>query len=182
VSADRFDLGEHLAALSRGPIVFDALLRGTPPAWHETNEGPETWSAREVVGHLVHAEETNWIIRARIILEEEGRPFEPFDRFAHLVRFRDRSMPDLLDLFAARREESLATLRAWKLTDEALSRRGAHPELGPVTLGQLISTWVVHDLGHLAQACRTLARHDAGAVGPWHRYLSILRGYPTTSA
>lgn len=170
-----FDLPQTLDLLERTPAVLDSLLRGTSPAWHAVDEGPDTWSAFDVVGHLVHGEETDWVPRARIILEHgEARPFEPFDRFAQLTRFAGWSLDDLLDRFAELRHESLETVRGWRLTEEQLALPGRHPELGPVTLRQLLATWAVHDLNHLAQISRVMAKRYAEEVGPWRAYLSIL--------
>jgi len=169
-------LAETFEILERTPAVLDRLLRGSSPAWHRTNEGPETWSAFDVVGHLIHGEETNWVPRARMILEHgEGRAFEPFDRFAMFTRFGDRPLDDLLDRFAEARQASLETMRGWGLTDEQLSLRGRHPELGAVTLGQLLATWAVHDLDHLGQIARVMAKRYGEEVGPWRQYLGILR-------
>lgn len=166
---------EALEVLERTPAVLDRLLRGIGAAWHRADEGPETWSAFDVVGHLVHGEETDWIPRARIILEHgEDRPFEPFDRFAQLTRFGGWTLDRLLDRFAELRESNLETLRSWRLTGEQLSLRGRHPELGAVTLGQLLATWAVHDLNHLGQISRVMAGRYMGEVGPWRAYLSIL--------
>lgn len=170
-----FSLAEAVEVLERTPAVLDSLLRGIGPAWHGADEGPDTWSPREVVGHLVHGEESDWIPRARIILEHgEGRPFEPFDRLAHLERFGDRSLDDLLDLFSRLRRESLETLRGWDLSERELSLRGRHPAFGTVTLAQLLATWTVHDLGHLRQIVRVMASRYVEEVGPWREYLSIL--------
>lgn len=170
-----FTLTDTLDLLERTPSVLDALLRGTSLAWHRADEGPGTWSPFDVVGHLVHGEETDWVPRARVILEHgEDRPFAPFDRFAHLERFRDRSLDDLLDRFAERRRSSLATVRGWNLTDEQLALRGRHPAFGPVTLRQLLATWAVHDLGHVRQIARGMAKRYADEVGPWTAYLTIL--------
>jgi hypothetical protein len=171
----RFDLDETLDVLQRAPAVLDALLGGIGEAWHSTDEGPETWSAFHVVGHLIHGEETDWVPRARIILENgESRPFEPFDRFAQLERFRGWSLDGLLERFATLRAANLDEVRSWNLTDQELSLRGRHPELGAVTLRQLLATWAVHDLNHLGQIARVVAKTYAGEVGPWENYLSIL--------
>lgn len=169
------DLGQALQVLERTPAVLDRLLRGTGPSWHRADEGPETWSAFDVVGHLIHGEETDWIPRARVILEDgEERPFEPFDRFAQLTRFGGWTLDRLLDRFAELRASNLETLRRWRLTDEHLALRGRHPELGAVTLGQLLATWAVHDLNHLGQISRVMAKRYADEVGAWRAYLSIL--------
>lgn len=170
-----YTLAETLDVLDRTPTVLDSLLRGTSPSWHKVNEGPETWSAFDVVGHLIHCEETDWVARARIILEHgEGRAFDPFDRFAQLRRFVDWSLDDLLDRFGEVRRSSLDTVRGWRLTDEQLSLRGRHPELGTVTLQQLLSTWAVHDLNHIGQISRVMAKRYTEEVGAWRVYLSVL--------
>lgn len=170
-----FDLSETLDILGRTPVVVDTLLRGTSGSWHAVNEGPGTWSAFDVVGHLIHGEETDWVPRARIILEHgEDRPFEPFDRFAQLNRFAGWSLDDLLDRFAELRRSNLETVRNWRLTEDRLALPGRHPELGPVSLRQLLATWAVHDLNHIAQIARVLATRYAEDVGPWRAYLSIL--------
>lgn len=169
------DLGEAIQILERTPAVLDRLLRGTNPAWHRADEGPETWSAFDVVGHLIHGEETDWIPRARIILEHgEERSFEPFDRFAQLTRFADGTLGGLLDRFGELRQSNLEILGSWRLTNEQLALRGRHPELGAVTLGQLLATWAVHDLNHLGQISRVMAGRYAEEVGAWRAYLSIL--------
>ncbi len=170
-----FTLPESLDLLERTPPVLDALLRGTSASWHGINEGPETWSAFDVVGHLIHGEETDWVARARIILEEgEARAFDPFDRFAQFAKYGAWSLDDLLDRFAALRAENLQTVRDWALTEEQFALRGRHPELGPCTLRQLLATWAVHDLNHLAQIARVMAKRYTDDVGPWRAYLSIL--------
>lgn len=170
-----FDLTETLDVLERTPSVVGSLLRGTSPAWHAVNEGPETWSAFDVVGHLVYGEETDWVPRARIILEQgEARPFEPFDRFAQLTGFAGWSLERLLDRFAELRQANLETVRGWRLTDAQLALRGRHPELGPVSLRELLATWAVHDLNHVAQIVRVMAKGYGDDVGAWRAYLSIL--------
>lgn len=171
-----FSLDDTLDRLQRTPAALDGLLRGGSDSWNRVDEGPGTWSAFDVVGHLIHAEETNWIPRARLILESgDSRPLGPFDRFAHLERFGGCSLDDLLDRFAGLRAESLRTVRGWELGEERLHLRGRHPELGTVTLRELLATWAVHDLDHIAQVVRVMARRYAGEVGAWREYLSILR-------
>jgi len=170
-----FDLPETLDILARTPAVVGTLLRGTSASWHDINEGPDTWSAFDVVGHLVHGEETDWVPRARIILEHgEDRPFEPFDRFAQLTRFDGWSLDRLLDRFAELRQANLEIVSGWQLTDAQLALPGRHPELGSVTLRQLLATWAVHDLNHIAQIARVMARRHTQDVGAWRAYLSIL--------
>lgn len=170
-----FDLLETLDILGRTPTVAGTLLRGTSGSWHAVNEGPGTWSAFDVVGHLIHGEETDWVPRARIILEHgEDRPFEPFDRFAQLSRFTGWSLDNLLDRFAELRLGNLEIVRSWHLTDAQLALSGRHPELGPVSLRQLLATWAVHDLNHIAQIARVMAKRYTEDVGAWRVYLSIL--------
>jgi len=169
------DLEEALDVLRRTPVVLDALLRGTSPSWHEANEGPDTWSPAVVVGHLIHADETDWMPRARMILERGEGTFEPFDRFGQFTRFAGWSLDRLLDRFAEVRAESLETVEGWRLTEDQLALPGRHPELGPVSLRQLIATWVVHDLSHLAQISRVMAKQYKEEVGVWSAYLSILQ-------
>lgn len=171
----RYHLERALEILERTPRVLDEMLRGLDPAWTEANEGPDTWSPTFVVGHLLHGEEADWIPRARWILDHgESRPFEPFDRTAMLQRYAGWPVEKLLDRFAELRAESLETLRGLRLTDAKLDLPGAHPDFGRVTLRQLLATWVVHDLGHLVQVARTLARQYDEAAGPWRAYLSVL--------
>ena len=170
------DLGETTALLARTPAALNALLRDLPEAWTSTNEGAGTWSAFDIVAHLIHAERADWIPRARIILESgEGRTFEPFERGGHVRESQGRSLPQLLDEFARVRSENLNHLRAMNLQPEDLDRRGSHPALGTVTLSALLATWVVHDLTHLHQISRVLAHQYRETVGPWSRYLGVLQ-------
>jgi len=169
------ELDRGTASLARTPKVLDALLRGLDERGARRSEGGETWSPFDVVGHLIHGEETDWIPRARIVLEHgEARPFDPYDRFAQMAQPKAATLDAELDLFAARREESLAALAALDLRDADLARTGTHPALGIVTLGQLLSTWVVHDLVHLRQVARLLALEQRGEVGAWVAYLPLL--------
>jgi hypothetical protein len=171
----QFQLTHGLGVLERTPATFRALLGGLPEAWTAPNEGPDTFSAFDNVGHLVHGERADWIPRARIILAQgPDRRFEPYDRFAQYRESRGKTMADLLDEFARLRAENLATLRGWRLTDRELALEGEHPTLGPVTLRQLLATWVAHDLGHIAQTTRVLAKQYREAVGPWRQYLPVL--------
>ena len=172
-----FSLEEAIAILERTPATLDALLRGLPDTWIAGNEGEETWSPFDVVGHLIHGERTDWIPRARIILQEgERRAFDKFDRLAQFAVSKNRPLSALLDEFASLRRENLRELKALKLTDPDLDRRGRHPELGVVTLRQLLSTWVAHDLDHIVQISRVLARQYSDEVGPWRAYLRIISG------
>jgi hypothetical protein len=170
-----FSLAPAMAVLERTPATLDHMLRGLPADWIAGTEGPGTFSPWDNVGHLIHGEDTDWIPRATLILTDgDDRPFEPFDRFAHATRFKGLAIDALLDRFAERRAANLATLRGWSLTAAQLRRTGRHPELGPVTLSQLLACWVVHDLGHVAQTSRVMAKQYATAVGPWTAYLPVL--------
>jgi uncharacterized damage-inducible protein DinB len=170
-----FQLDRAKEILSRTPATLKALLGGLSDEWVRSNEGAESWSPFDVVGHLIHGEETDWIPRARMILEDgESRAFEPFDRFAMFEKSRGKSLGELLDRFEQLRAESLRELDEMNLTPELLSKHGLHPELGTVTLGQLLSTWVVHDLGHTGQIVRVMAKQYVDAVGVWQAYLPIL--------
>ena len=170
-----FELRQAKEILGRTPSTLNSLLRELPEAWLVRNEGPETWSPHDIVGHLVHGEETDWIPRAKIIIEDgEARAFEPFDRTAMFEKSKGKSTAELLDSFAALRNKSLRELEGMNLTPVLLEKRGKHPELGVVTLQQLLATWVVHDLGHVRQIVRVLAKQYRDNVGPWRAYLSIL--------
>ncbi|HXA86225.1 MAG TPA: DinB family protein [Candidatus Dormibacteraeota bacterium] len=171
-----FNLDETIAVLTRTPATLDAMLRGLPASWVRSNEGKDTWSAFDIVGHLIVGERTDWMSRARIILENgEARPFDPFDRFAQSKESQNKSLEQLLDDFAGLRRENLAALQALNLQAEDLSRRGRHPALGVVTLQQLLATWAVHDLTHVHQLSRVMAYQYREAVGPWSVYLGVLQ-------
>jgi len=172
-----FVLEEATAILARTPSVLAALLRDLPDGWVTATEGGETWSPFAVVGHLIHGERTDWMPRARMILAHgETRPFDRFDRFAQLAAPDGRSLGSLLDEFAEARRASLAELATLSLTIADLDRRGQHPDLGEVTLRQLLATWVAHDLDHLVQISRTMARQYSDEVGPWRAYLRVIGG------
>lgn len=168
-------VSESVAVLERTPRVMAALLDGAPEAWTETREGPDTFSPRDVLGHLIHGEDTDWVPRLRLILEKgDSEPFVPFDRFGFRDGIAGRSLGELLAEFSRKREENLGVLRGLELDDDDLERAGRHPELGSVTLRQLLATWVAHDLNHVGQAVRVMARRHTEAVGPWRAYLKIL--------
>jgi hypothetical protein len=175
-----FSLSEATALLARTPATLDALLRGLPNGWvrateGRTKDGKETWSPFDIVGHLIVGERTDWMPRARIILDHgEARPFDPFDRFAQAKESQGKSLEQLLDEFARVRKENLAALQALNLKPEDLARRGRHPELGLITLSELLATWAVHDLTHLHQLSRVMAHQYRDAVGPWEAYLGVL--------
>ncbi len=161
--------------LTRTPAALDALLRDLPEAWTLRNEGEGTWSAADVVGHLIHCERTDWMPRARRVLEfGETLAFEPFDRWGHERESKDKSLVQLLDEFARLRSANLDELRALNLREEDLEKRGLHPSLGAVTLSQLLATWAAHDLTHLHQISRVLAHQYRAAVGPWSQYLGVM--------
>jgi hypothetical protein len=170
-----FQLDQATEILRRTPPTLNSLLRDISDEWILQNEGPQTWSTFDIVGHLIHGEETDWIPRARIILEHgESGTFEPFDRFAMFEKSRGQSLSNLLDRFEWLRGENLKELEGMNLGPEMLNKRGTHPELGVVTLSQLLSTWVVHDLGHIGQIVRVMAKHYHKSVGPWQAYLPVL--------
>lgn len=171
----QFDLSQALPILERTPAALRALLGGLPDPWVRGDDGPDTWSAYDIVGHLIHGERTDWLPRARIILEHgPDQTFEPFDRFAQLQEDGGRSLAELLDTFAALRAQNLEGLRGLGLTAADLDRQGTHPEFGRVTMRQLLATWVVHDLSHVAQIAEVMARQYRAEVGPWGAYLPVL--------
>ncbi len=171
-----FSLAEAIAVLTRTPATLSALLRGLPNIWVRCNEGSDTWSAFDIVGHLIVGERTDWMPRVRIVLENgEARPFDPFDRFAQSKESQDKSLEQLLDDFAYLRRENLATLQALNLQPQDFTRRGRHPALGVVTLSELLATWAVHDLTHVHQLSRVMAHQYRDAVGPWSAYLGVLQ-------
>lgn len=171
---DVFNLAEAVAVLERTPASLSALLTGLPNRWVTATEGQGTWSPYDVIGHLIHGDRTDWIPRVRHILSSDKRPFEPFDRTAQFTESQGKSLSELLATFAELRRANVAALIGMNLTDADLGRTGQHPALGEVTLGQLLATWVAHDLDHIGQIVRTMAKVYAGAVGPWSAYLSIL--------
>jgi hypothetical protein len=175
-SSKEFNLAETIALLSHTPATLDALLRGLPNTWVHSNEGKDTWSAFDIMGHLIVGERTDWMTRARIILESgEARPFDRFDRLAQARESQGKSLEQLLDEFAHLRKENLVALQSLNLQPNDLSRRGTHPALGVVTLSQLLATWAVHDLTHLHQLSRVMAHQYHDIVGPWSIYLGVLQ-------
>ncbi len=170
-----FELTEGIAVLERTPAVFRALLSGLPEAWTRCNEGPETFSPFDNLGHVIHGERTDWIPRARIIMAQgDDRRFEPYDRFAQTRESAGKTLANLLDEFSALRAANVITLRSWNLSDQQFQLEGEHPALGRVTLRQLLATWVAHDLGHIAQTTRVMAKRYREEVGPWRAYLPIV--------
>lgn len=175
-----FNLALSTQVLSRTPDALQALLAELADPWTRSTEGPDTFSPFDVVGHLIDGEETDWIPRARIILAQGPEPrFEPYDRFRHRTRNVDRSLGSLLIEFARLRSANLALLASWRLTPASLELPGIHPTLGRVTLRELLAAWVVHDLGHLAQVARVMAKQYRQSVGPWAPFLPILTDHET---
>ena len=170
------NLDHTIRLLARTPAVLDALLGDLPQIWTSASEGENTWSAFDVVGHLIHGERTDWMPRAKMILQfGETRTFEPFDRWGQIRESEGKSLEQLLDEFARLRRENLIELRGLNLRPEDLDRRGRHPALGVVTLSELLATWAAHDLTHLHQISRVMAHQYREAVGPWSRYLGVLQ-------
>jgi hypothetical protein len=171
-----FNLDHATQILERTPRVLGVWLTGLDPAWTTTNEGPETWSAYDVVGHLVHGERTDWMARLDIILSDGAdKRFAPFDRFAQFRESAGKSLAELLEEFRDARAANLARLRSLGLTEDDLDRTGIHPSFGLVTARQLLSTWVAHDLDHLVQIARVMAFQLTGDVGPWVEYIRVVR-------
>jgi hypothetical protein len=169
------NLEQTISLLSRTPAALNALVRDLPEPWTRRNEGETSWSVFDIVGHLIHGERTDWMPRARMVLQfQEGKTFEPFDRLGQVRESQGKSLEQLLDEFARLRSENLRELRALKLRPEDLALRGRHPALGVVTLSQLLATWAVHDLTHLHQVSRVMAHQYRDAVGPWSEYLGVL--------
>jgi uncharacterized damage-inducible protein DinB len=170
-----FDTDHAVEILRSTPGTLRALLAQLSEPWVTVTEGEGTWSAYDIVGHLIHGEETDWIPRLRNILEHgEAQRFEPFDRFAQFEKSAGKALPDLLDEFERLRAENLRVLEDLGLTESQLELTGVHPELGVVTAAQLLATWVVHDLGHIAQIARVMAKSCGSEVGPWRQYLRVL--------
>ncbi len=170
-----FSLHKSISLLERTPVILKSLLYELPEEWVMVNEGPETWSAFDVVGHLIQGERTDWITRAKIILRnKDDKTFEPFDRFAQKKLSAGKTIEQLLDEFAQLRNKNIEELNSWNLTEADLEKVGNHPALGTVTLKQLIATWTIHDLSHLHQISRVMVKHYSGEVGPWFQYFSIL--------
>lgn len=171
-----FQIDKSIEILSQTPAVLESLLSGVSKDWYMHNEGADTWSPYDVLGHLIHGEKTDWIPRAEIILSDRAdKSFIPFDRFAQMEIAQEKSLKILLQEFRELRAANLIKLAALDLSETDLERTGIHPELGEVTLRQLLATWTVHDLGHITQIARVMARQYQGEVGPWTTYLGILK-------
>jgi signal transduction protein with GAF and PtsI domain len=169
------NLQQTISLLTRTPAALNALLRDLPASWTARNEGENTWTVFDVIGHLIHGERTDWMQRAKLILHSgQNKAFEPFDRLAQLRESHGKSLNELLDEFARERAKNLSELTLLNLRTEHLEQRGQHPTLGVVTLSQLLSTWAAHDLTHLHQISRVMAHQYREAVGPWSKYLGVL--------
>lgn len=170
-----FILAESIDVLQRTPATLATLLDGIAERLARGNEGPDTFSPFDVVGHLIDGEETDWMTRARIILSDSAdKRFEPYDRFRHRARNADRTLDSLLRDFARLRADNLAELKAWNLAEAQLDLTGVHPDFGSVTLRELLAAWVVHDLGHVAQISRVMAKQYREEVGPWTPFMPVL--------
>jgi hypothetical protein len=171
-----FQLSQALEILVQTPATVKSLLGNLSDKWVYASDGENNWSAFDIIGHYIHGEQTDWIPRAEIILaQRENTTFEPFDRFAQFEISKGKTMSELLETFAELRRKNIEILNSWNLNDEQLSLTGIHPELGEVTLSQLLSTWAVHDLTHIRQLVSVLAKQYSGNVGAWKQYLSILQ-------
>ena len=170
-----FNLKEAIGILGRTPAVLISLLSGLSPTWIYNNEGGESWSPFDIVGHLIHGEKNDWILRAKIILEYgEEKPFEPFDRFAQFKDSEGKTLNELLEKFTKLRNENIDVLNKLNLNENDFNKMGIHPEFGKVTLKQLLSTWVVHDLSHIRQISRVMAKQYKNEIGPWEKYLPAI--------
>lgn len=171
-----FSFNKSIEILERTPKVLELMLENLSDEWTMNNEGPETWSPYDVLGHLIHGEQTDWITRTKIILSDSpDKAFKPFDRFAQFEESRGKSLTNLLDEFKKARKENLKFLKGLNLSEEDLDRTGIHPKFGDITLRQLLSTWTIHDLSHIAQIARVMSKQYKEAVGPWVEYLPILQ-------
>lgn len=168
-----FNIDKSIEILSHTPFVIDEMLRGLSDEWLYANEGPDTWSPYDILGHLIHGEKTDWLQRTLLVLENNSRKFVPFEREAQL-RAEKKPISDLLNEFRRLRKDNVNALLDLKINNEKLSYIGIHPSLGEVTLSQLLSTWVVHDLNHIAQIARVLAKQYKNETGPWIEYLPVL--------
>ena len=169
-----FNLDEAINILARTPQVLEQLLAGLPDHWLTQKEGPETWSPFDIVGHLIYGEQIDWIPRAQLILEDKRSTFDPFDRFAQFEASKGKTMDDLLAEFKTLRGENIQLLSEMQLGESELQMVGNHPDFGEVTLAQLLASWVVHDLGHIRQIVRVMAKQYKAEVGPWEKYLSVV--------
>ena len=171
-----FSMHQSIEILERTPVVLQNLLEGLSAEWTSNNEGGETWSAYDVIGHLIHGDKTDWLTRAELILSYNvEKKFQPFDRFAQFENSKGKTLKQLLDEFKEIRDANIIRLRSLKITEQDLEKTGVHPTFGVVTLSQLLSTWIVHDLNHISQIARVMAKQYKIEVGPWIEFLKILK-------
>ena len=172
----KFSIEKSIEILRQTPETLTTMLSDLSQDWLHNNEGKHTWSPYDIVGHLIHGEKTDWIVRAKIILsDKEDKTFVPFDRFAQANDSKGKTIHDLLEEFKTLRAQNLDELAKLQISENDLSKKGMHPELGEATLQQLLATWTVHDLGHIAQIARVMAKQYSNEVGPWSAYLGILK-------
>ena len=171
-----FSIGSALQILEKTPLVMDTMLRQLDDGWTHNNEGGDSWSAFDIIGHYIHGEKTDWIPRMNVILgDNPGQPFAPFDRFAQFEESKGKTLETLLDEFKTLRLQNIQKLKAKSLTEPLLARTGIHPTFGSVTLKQLLAAWVVHDLTHIHQVSRVMAKQYEHEVGPWKQFLGVLK-------
>jgi uncharacterized damage-inducible protein DinB len=171
----KFNLDKSIEILSRTPGVLKSLLSNLSDDWTKNNEGGDSWSPYDVIGHLIHGEKTDWIARTKIILSSGNKKFEPFDRFAQFKESKEKTLQELTDEFTALRNENLNTLKSFEIDEKKLILEGIHPEFGTVTLKELLATWVVHDLTHIAQISRIMAKQYKEEIGPWIKYFRLMK-------
>lgn len=171
----QFEIEKALPVLERTPQVVESMLYGLPDEWVHSNEGGDTWTPFEIVAHLIHGEKTDWIPRTKIILGEGSKEFVPFDMEGHIKESKGKTLNQLLDEFKILRKENITQLKAFEITDEMLDKTGIHPTLGTVTLRHLLASWVVHDLTHIHQLSRVMAKQYDEAVGPWKQFMGVLK-------
>ena len=171
-----YTVSDAILILERTPVMIASFVKDLPAQWSEVNEGPETWSVYDIIGHLIHGETTDWVNRMEITLrQDENRNFPPFERFAMFEESKGKSLNQLVDEFTAIRKKNIEILKGKNLTEAQLDLKGVHPKFGEVTLRQLLATWVAHDMGHVAQMCRVIAKQYKDESGPWVEYLRILQ-------
>ncbi len=171
----RFDLAQSVLLLEKTPAVLRTLLSDLPQEWISSDEGSATWSPFDILGHLIHGEETDWIPRTKIILDRSMKPFEPFDRFAQDEQSKGKTLVQLMDTFTLLRENNVAELKSLEISEADLELTGIHPELGEVTLKNLLATWTAHDLSHLSQITRVMAKQYRHEIGVWTKYMKIMQ-------
>ena len=170
----KFNLDDAIAILDRTPVALNSQLKDLPEDWVKQNEGAGTWSPYDVIGHLIHGEKTDWVVRTKVILFEENKEFVPFDRFAQMTADQSTSMNELLDDFSKLRRDNLNELRSFEISEDDLNMEGIHPEFGTISLRNMLSAWVAHDLGHIVQINRVMAKLYKEECGPWPKYLKVL--------